>query len=38
MDLLLSLSTLLLSETFKLCVIAAMSSLIKVHTLHVKCR
>lgn len=38
MDFLLSLSSLVLLETFKLCVITVMSSLIKVYTLHVKCR
>lgn len=38
MGLLLSLSTLLFLETFKLYIISATSSLMKVYTLHVKCR
>lgn len=38
MHLLLSLSSLVLLKTFKLCVIAVRSSLLKVYALHVKCR
>lgn len=38
MDLLLSLFTLVLIDTVMLCIIAVMSSLNKVYTVHVKCR